>query len=546
MDIALIGLAADSAPIKGASQDLDEFTASSKRADAANDDRARSHRAASSATAASTAATKANTAALQAQAAASRAAAFRQRMLAVQSLDVAQSLALGMNPMMVAIQQGGQLAGIYAGQGGVAGAFKEASASILGFARAHPAAIAVTTALALAVGGLRNELEETTGSSVTLGQTVTAVMQEILASVNAVAAPAVALLGRAFAVVANSIFDTLALVGNSIVNTFEFAYRAVIALWDNLPEALGDLAFSAAQRVADAVNPVLAALNMPTVKVNNPFEGEAAGLQGALGAAYEVFENDRVGEFIDRVSTRLETLQANADGAAEALGRSADAANNNRLPIDLLGNSLSAANDNLQSYQSVFTGFFQDFNSQIQSGASFWEAFSQAGMNALNQISSMLIEMAAQNLFASAFGGGASGGSNWLSGLFGGFFANGAAFNSGQVTAFAHGGVVNQPTLFPMANGAGLMGEAGPEAIMPLKRGSDGRLGVEAHGFAPSAANSNQPMTINMNVAVDGSMSRAEGYQLVDGMAQQLRREFPGAAVNATTTANRKQVGLYS
>jgi phage-related minor tail protein len=44
--------------------------------------------------------------------------------------------------------------------------------------------------------------------------------------------------------------------------------------------------------------------------------------------------------------------------------------------------------------------------------------------------------------------------------------------------AFANGGVVNGPTYFPMAGGLGLMGEAGGEAIMPLKRGSDGRLGV--------------------------------------------------------------------
>jgi phage-related minor tail protein len=44
------------------------------------------------------------------------------------------------------------------------------------------------------------------------------------------------------------------------------------------------------------------------------------------------------------------------------------------------------------------------------------------------------------------------------------------------------GGVVNSPTFFPMANGTGLMGEAGPEAIMPLKRGPDGKLGVSGGG----------------------------------------------------------------
>jgi phage-related minor tail protein len=61
-------------------------------------------------------------------------------------------------------------------------------------------------------------------------------------------------------------------------------------------------------------------------------------------------------------------------------------------------------------------------------------------------------------------------------------FAQGAAFGAGRVAAFAHGGVVDGPTQFPMRGGVGLMGEAGPEAIMPLTRGADGKLGVRAGG----------------------------------------------------------------
>lgn len=66
-----------------------------------------------------------------------------------------------------------------------------------------------------------------------------------------------------------------------------------------------------------------------------------------------------------------------------------------------------------------------------------------------------------------------------FSGLFGGLtpFASG-----GVVTPFASGGVVSAPSYFPMAGGFGLMGEAGPEAIMPLQRGPDGRLGVAGGG----------------------------------------------------------------
>ncbi|MEM9343451.1 MAG: phage tail tape measure protein [Pseudomonadota bacterium] len=68
--------------------------------------------------------------------------------------------------------------------------------------------------------------------------------------------------------------------------------------------------------------------------------------------------------------------------------------------------------------------------------------------------------------------------------LFGGAFADGGAFSQGRVMPFANGGIVNGPTTFPMRGGTGLMGEAGPEAIMPLERGPDGRLGVAARGGA--------------------------------------------------------------
>ncbi|MEM7057327.1 MAG: phage tail tape measure protein [Pseudomonadota bacterium] len=61
-------------------------------------------------------------------------------------------------------------------------------------------------------------------------------------------------------------------------------------------------------------------------------------------------------------------------------------------------------------------------------------------------------------------------------------FAKGGVFSSGQVQPFARGGIVDRPTLFPMRRGAGLMGEAGPEAVMPLTRGPDGKLGVAAQG----------------------------------------------------------------
>ncbi|MCA2013394.1 phage tail tape measure protein [Cereibacter sphaeroides] len=61
-------------------------------------------------------------------------------------------------------------------------------------------------------------------------------------------------------------------------------------------------------------------------------------------------------------------------------------------------------------------------------------------------------------------------------------FANGAGFAQGRVMPFAQGGVVSSPVTFPMRGGTGLMGEVGPEAILPLARGADGKLGVRGAG----------------------------------------------------------------
>lgn len=90
--------------------------------------------------------------------------------------------------------------------------------------------------------------------------------------------------------------------------------------------------------------------------------------------------------------------------------------------------------------------------------------------------------------------GGVGGDYQAASGLLGWLFnAKGNVFSNGHLQAFARGGVVNRPTVFPFASGVGLMGEAGPEAIMPLTRTPGGDLGVRAQGggvtiFAPISA----------------------------------------------------------
>ena len=96
-------------------------------------------------------------------------------------------------------------------------------------------------------------------------------------------------------------------------------------------------------------------------------------------------------------------------------------------------------------------------------------------------------------------------------------FADGGSFAQGRVMPFAKGGVVSSPTHFPMRGGTGLMGEAGPEAIMPLARGADGRLGVQTQGGG--AVN----ITMNVNTPDVQGFQRSQS-QIATQMARALGR----------------------
>lgn len=196
------------------------------------------------------------------------------------------------------------------------------------------------------------------------------------------------------------------------------------------------------------------------------------------------------------------------------------------LPVDF--NSYEAGlirtNEQLKEARSLAGDFASTFIQGVEQGKSVFESLGDAALSVLDRITEKLLNEVLDALFqvGSAGGGGILG--SLLGGLLGGgasafavtpgagLFANGDAFPDG-VHGFTDS-IVNSPTLFKFAKGAGLMGEAGPEAIMPLKRDSSGRLGVSAAGGG--AANNNRPIQQSNTYHID-----ARGAQ--PGVENQIR-----------------------
>lgn len=162
--------------------------------------------------------------------------------------------------------------------------------------------------------------------------------------------------------------------------------------------------------------------------------------------------------------------------------------------------------------------------------------FENVGQLWKNLLIRMASEAAAAQIGKELFGDFGQGGKAGIGGsvgdvlkLIGLFSANGNAF-SGGAHAFAEGGILGplgglleRPTVFPMANGGiGLGGEAGTEAVMPLARGRNGKLGVQATaGGGRSVA-----LTYAPQIRIDARSDQAQVAQLVAAGVQQGQQQM--------------------
>ncbi|MBU2960140.1 phage tail tape measure protein [Citreicella sp. C3M06] len=195
-------------------------------------------------------------------------------------------------------------------------------------------------------------------------------------------------------------------------------------------------------------------------------------------------------ETVDDLGTQLAELEASM-GSASAMAAGFDA------EMKRIHGTFSDTGRNVASFErSLSKGLSRAFDGVILDGMKLSDALQTVATSMIDTAYKAAVRPVTDQLSGLLAGS--------LGGMFGGMslFANGGAFSQGRVTPFATGGVVSSPVSFPMRGGTGLMGEAGPEAIMPLSRGADGKLGVRTQGSA-------QQVSVVMNI----STPDAAGFQ---------------------------------
>jgi lambda family phage tail tape measure protein len=182
-----------------------------------------------------------------------------------------------------------------------------------------------------------------------------------------------------------------------------------------------------------------------------------------------------------------------------------------------LGNQVVGAATAIgNAFGNSFKGLVSGSMTAKEALRSFFQSTADYFLDMASKIIAKQIQMFILNTVLGFIGGGQKGLSDLsapasINNPLGVLNANGNAFAQNGVVPYAKGGIVNRPTMFKFANGGqiqnGLMGEAGPEAIMPLKRGADGKLGVAANLDGAMSRYRRSPGT--MTAAGDGIATEA-------------------------------------
>jgi phage-related minor tail protein len=174
--------------------------------------------------------------------------------------------------------------------------------------------------------------------------------------------------------------------------------------------------------------------------------------------------------------------------------------------VDALSGSMEGVRTRTRDLTTGSNAFARAITSAFAAGATGARSFDSALKSLALRLSNLSVGLALKPAIGSLFGGSnlSLGGVGSTSGISG---ATGAE-DAGSIQPFAKGGVIATPNFFPLGGSRfGVAGEAGPEAIMPLARGADGRLGVAAAsgGGAPH-------VTVNIAAPDADSFRRSDVY----------------------------------
>lgn len=178
----------------------------------------------------------------------------------------------------------------------------------------------------------------------------------------------------------------------------------------------------------------------------------------------------------------IEALEEHTDGLRQTLDATSVMVSSFDSELRRMRESLSATNKDVATLEKGMSrGLRKAFDGLVFDGRSLSDALDTVASSMINATYNAAIKPVTDHV------GGllASGVGSLVQGVLP--FADGAPFSQGRVMPFANGGIVSSATPFGMRGGMGVMGEAGPEAIMPLARGSDGKLGVRGGGGASTS-----------------------------------------------------------
>jgi lambda family phage tail tape measure protein len=286
----------------------------------------------------------------------------------------------------------------------------------------------------------------------------------------------------------------------------------------------------AEQEKVNAINKEYQAKKVELENLKQSGGGMDNDVYAARLAGIEKFNAEDLKKHAEHLQKKLEQEQNWALGASAAMANYADNANNlNKQTEDLFTNAFKGMEDALVEFTMTGKLSFSDLAKSIIADivriqAKQTIAGLMGGASSSGGGSGILGGLLSLGMSLIGASGGAptavdpviSGGTSWLNAS-PSFSVNakGNAFSGGAMTTkFADGGaftngVVNKPTGFDM----GLMGEAGPEAIMPLQRTSDGSLGVVASGGSSSGETK---VTYAPTINIDARADKAEVEKIVN------------------------------